>query len=740
VIGTSSAEKNRMDLSKVTSDSDFRFLDQDDFLEAYEFGRSSQGRSMRFLVQGMSCSKCVQKIESLAGRMEGLQNLRVSLDSGVVEAMVSRDSGSFAGVARAIRNLGFKVSPLMATDEENSFQKQQERSELVRLGVAGFCASNIMMFSFAIYAGAGAEFEKIFSWLAFGLYLPIVSFVAMPFYQGAVRALRQRALSIDLPLAIASVAGFLFSTINLIRGHGSIYFDSLSGFLFLILISRFFQRKLQRSSLKIDHMTSLESLSRARKWDGIGWTWQLTSMLKVGDTVCLKRGDLVPVDGRVKSDRVVIDTSLLTGESHPRLLMTGMKIPAGALLKNLEALVEVETIGVETDFGKLLRTLRENSLKQSQVQNLSDRWSQVLIKTVFAIAIFFLVGYWFVSPEQALERSLALIILACPCAMAFGTPLALAFSLKSAATKGFVLRSADAFEKALNIKNVFIDKTGTLTHRSMRVKKMVPAAIPSDIRQIVLGLELNSYHPIAEGLREYVEGIQFENGSQVGSVEFVEEIPGLGVQGFCEGIRYEIRSSESITHEKSVALYKQGVPVVHFYFEDSLIPGARELIGDLSRRGLQTYLLSGDQRQFAESLGLSLGIEKDHIYFEKTPSEKAALVAERPGSLMIGDGANDTTAFQAATLGIAVKGSVELALKTADVYFISDRLENIPQLFEISERAHSLIRQNLLISLAYNVLAGTGALLGLVHPLVAAVLMPISSGFILLHTWWRTRA
>lgn len=734
-----------MDLLKPNTDTDFAFLDQGEFLCLYESCSSERTRSMRFLVRGMSCSKCVQKIESLSGRMQGLQDIRASLESGLVDVVVERPYGSFAGVARAIQNLGFQISPLPTAGEDESIQKKLHREEITRIGVAAFCGSNIMMFAFATYAGASAEFEKLFAWLSFALYLPFVTYVAMPFYRGAYKAMKQKSLSIDLPMAVASLAGFIFSTVNLIRGEGSIYFDSLSGFLLLILVSRFFQKKLQRSALQIDLLSSLETLSRARllitgPQDQISgdrqWKWTPTALLNKANLIYLVAGDLIPVDGRVKSDLAVIDSSFLTGESHPRILNQGMKIPAGAMLKNPEAIVEVESTGFDTDFGRLLKTLRENSMRKSQAQNLSDKWSQVLLIVVFAVAIAFLIGYWFVSPQVALERSLALIILACPCAMAFGTPLAMAFSLKSAANKGFVLKSADVFEKALLIENVFLDKTGTLTHRKMMVRATSPELVPNDWKKIVLGLEANSYHPIAEGLRDYL------NKDAVGvptELVGVREIPGRGVQGFYKDALYELRSSESMTGEKSVGLFCDGDLLAHFYFEDPLMPGARALVQDLRSHSIDVYLVSGDQKAFVDGVAEDLQIPADKTFSEKTPSEKAFLVQQYPHVMMIGDGVNDTAAFQRAELGVAVKGSVEMALQSADIYFLSDHLESIPQIFNISRRAHSLIRHNLMISVAYNLLAGTGALMGFVNPFVAAVLMPISSGFILLHTWWRTR-
>jgi Cu2+-exporting ATPase/Cu+-exporting ATPase len=323
--------------------------------------------------------------------------------------------------------------------------------------------------------------------------------------------------------------------------------------------------------------------------------------------------------------------------------------------------------------------------------------------------------------------------------MAFGTPLALAFSLKSAAKKGFVLKTADVFSKVNDLKNVFLDKTGTLTHRKMKVQETVPTELNLELATIVLGLEMDSYHPVAEGLREFfaenlkLDGIDFK------ALSGVREIAGRGVQGFYSGKLYELRSSDSLTGKKSVGLFCEGNLVMQFIFEDPLMPGARELVGKFKAMGMNVFLLSGDSKNFVSKVGSELGILEANIFSEKKPTEKATIVAQSSGSLMIGDGVNDTSAFQKASLGVAVKGSVELALRSADVYFLSDNLEKLPEIINIAKRANSLIKRNLFISLAYNTLAGVSALMGFVNPLVAAVLMPISSGFILTHTWWSTR-
>ncbi|NJL24061.1 MAG: HAD-IC family P-type ATPase, partial [Calothrix sp. SM1_5_4] len=352
---------------------------------------------------------------------------------------------------------------------------------------------------------------------------------------------------------------------------------------------------------------------------------------------------------------------------------------------------------------------------------------------VFGAALIFLVAYWSVSPEQAVQRSLALIILACPCAMAFGTPLAFAVSLRRAQRAGIIVRDANIFEKVRDIKTVFFDKTGTLTDTELSFMGN-PKDVPGVYQKIVLSLENESLHPIAFAFRK-----TFQTNHTLPPADGWKEIPGVGVSGFVYGRFYELKRDKADEGETGCTLFEDEKPLMTFRFQARLKPDCHATLQGLRERGYDLKLLSGDQSSSVVCMGRLLGFKETEIHYGLSPAQKAEIIATTPRSMMIGDGVNDSLALMKADVGLAVSGGVAAALQSADAYLTDPGLRGVISLMDTSRFAFATIQQNLFISVVYNSVGGTLALLGYVNPFVAALLMPVSSGFILLSTWLRGR-
>jgi len=710
---------------KTRQNFDFSYLDQEDFQSKY--GTNGQ---IRFYVEGISCGKCIRKIEDLALNSPGIHSLRVELGTNLAVAEIDSEKIKYSELAEKIQQLGFNPIPLSPENSAEKLVKSEDRRDLIRLAVAGACAGNIMMFSFANYLGAPAEFAEAFSWLSFLLYLPVVFYVAVPFYRGARNSLRLRQISIDLPMAVASVAGFLFSTVELLRGKTDIYFDSLSGFLFLILISRWTQKRLQRKFLRPQELIESLRLERIRRVSESGWAWAPLENLRIGERILLSAAETLPAEAELITSVAHFSLAWLSGESRPKTFLRGAVVPAGARLLSGEAQLIVRKTLADTGFGRILDEVQNHALANNKIVSIADRWAQRLLAVVFSVAVIFLVAYWTVSPEEAIQRSLALIILACPCAMAFGTPLALAAALRKAQRRGLIVRSADVFERCAQVRTIFFDKTGTLTDSDLNLS-LRPAAIPVVYKKVILGLENESMHPIAFAFRR-----AFHSVGVLPPVEGWRETAGRGVSGFVYGKFYEIKKNVKPGREVTCSLFEDGHPVLDFSFEAKLKPLATEALSALRARGISVQLLSGDSREVSLAIGAQLSFAPGEIHGEAGPDEKAAFLARTPNAMMVGDGVNDSLAMTRASVGVAVSGGMETALKSADVYLTSPGLEGILHLFSVSEECVSLIRRNLRISIIYNITGGTLALLGFVNPFVAALLMPLSSAFILTSTWF----
>ncbi|MGZ5279106.1 MAG: heavy metal translocating P-type ATPase [Pseudobdellovibrionaceae bacterium] len=711
----------------------YDYLDVSPFRSAYV--DVANPRTMKFYVDGIRCSKCISKIERLSSLNPELQSLEVDLANQMALIQLKSSEGSFSRVANDIAELGFRVVPMQLADDPIEAWKKESRRDLTRLAIAAFCAGNIMILAFATYFGLDGPLKATFEWLQLALYFPVVTFVAWPFYQGFFQGLKQKSLSIDGPMAIASLLGFGVSAWNLSRQSGMIYFDSLSGFLFLILATRYIQKRTRFEYLKYLRPTSLAETFRARLLAGQDWIWTRSDKLKKGDVVLFKHGEWAPADGELLDSEAVLDLSVLNGESMPRRVQNGFVVKAGSRLLKAEARLSVLKSGSETFLGNLLASLKRESNSGTQSAKLSDQASQILLMTVLIIAALTLLSGFAGSFEARFERALALIILACPCAMAFGTPLAFSFSMKRAQEKGIVIKSAQVFERIKDVRNVYLDKTGTVTERFWNLTESTLQEPPGLYKEIILQLEAKSQHPIAFALREIWSDVTLNPDWKL---ENWQEVPSVGVKGTIQNQDWEFRQIKE-ADGKFYGLFQQKTVVWKFRLRPVLQAGARKTVLELQELGFNIHLLSGDSVEETRHISRQLGLLSAQTFPLMTPQKKAQVLQENPWSMMIGDGVNDALALQAAQVGIAVRGGVELALKSADVLFLKEGLQSTLELLKISKKARLQIKRNLIAALIYNILGGAAALLGWVNPFVAALLMPASSMFILASTWWGTR-
>lgn len=711
-------------------ESHFSYLDQDSFRRLYS--TEDQPLRMHMYIEGIKCVKCLHKIESVKNKIPGLVGFELNMATQVLDLEVLHAKIKYADVADEITKLGFRVIPLPISESVDQQIEVESQNDLVRIGVAAFLAGNIMLFSFAIYFGLVGPLKVFFEWLQFVLYLPFVTYVAWPFYKGFASGLKSRQLSIDGPMAIASFLGFVASSYHLIKGEGSLYFDSLSGFLFLILVTRYFQRKARFEFLKFLKPSALVETLKARLPAG---QWVRTDSLQKGDQICVMREEWVPVDGELISREAYVDTSILNGESHYKRILEGQKIEAGTRLLSQQALLSVRKVGLETTFGKILSNANTDSFVSMETTKLSDQAAQILLVTVLSIASALVVMGLFYPEVNYFERGLALIILACPCAMAFGTPLAMALVMKRAQDEGLLLRSFQSLERAAKIKTLFLDKTGTVTSQVWKIQSWVSSMDSEEAKNIILALESVSDHPVANALRTLWSEKQIENFQLFSEIQ---EIPSCGVRG-----RYLnqpwLFDSYLISGQKYFRLSCTGVELCRFQLNSCIEPEALEMIRSFKEKNYKVCLVSGDKKEEVLHVGQLLGIESQNCYYEMSAEEKAKLVSGTPNAMMIGDGANDSLALSQASLGVAVSGSVDMALRSADVLFLKNDLRLLHKIFSFSDLARTQVKKNLFVALVYNIVGATLAILGFASPFLAALLMPASSLFILGFTWWGTQ-
>lgn len=695
-------------------------------------------KQSRLSIEGYHCLGCQSALSRLPEVFKDIQNLEWNpLDSVLTIQWIERPQQPLAELAELLSRWGFRFRWMKSHESYTSLAQLRRRQDLVRIAVLGGLAGNIMMFSAAVYAGADGSWPLLFHALSAILFLPIMTYGAYPFYLSAWQSLSSRQVNLDLPLTFAFVSGSIYSYVQFWTGGTQIYFDSLAGFLFLIVVSRFLLSSAQRQSVQ-DHPLDIffdRSLFQYRR--ALSERKGPVGDLIPGDEVLVPQGARVPVDGILIGQPVEVDTAYLTGESQTHWVLAGGIIRAGSRLPEQSSWIQVRQTGHQTDLGQIISEIRSTVFNQPLHPVISNRTSQILTLLVFSVAAVLLLYFSSTDPSEGFRRALSLMIVACPCAVAFGTPLALSQGLKMAFREGLLVRSPVSFEKLRKVRRIAFDKTGTLTTGQLVLSKNSPMIDP-EFKKILLTLEAQSTHPIAQALRR--------SWGQVPTFKMqdYQDIPGQGPSAIIQGHQYAIRPSQNSENSSGpgLELLQDGESVLRLSFEDEVRPEALTLLQALKQKGHQLFILSGDTLARVNKVDAQLSHVMTKNFGGLTPAQKKLEIEKLEIDLYVGDGTNDVSSFQKAPISVAMPGAVLEAQISADVIFLRGGLEKLSRLFEIGQVTDRTLRRNLFFALTYNVCAGLLAVFGLITPLGAALLMPVSSILILFSSLiinWRPR-
>lgn len=710
-------------------------FDQPEVRQLYNLCESAGGNpSYRLAVKGLECSSCVHVLEDLPKFLEPIISARIHFAKSELY-IETTPTHSLGNILKFLEDMGYPARPLRAAENRADNSKAEDRTLLMRIAVAGACAGNISLFSVAVYAGLAGPTAFIFNCISLALFLPVLLYSAYPIYRGAWTAARLGYLTVDVPLAIALWLSFFASLFNWWRGSGNIYFDSTAGFFFLILTSRWFLRVSQRhwgqNFFLLDDFTSsffnIDRLGEIKKIPA--------SQIATGDRLFLSEGQVVPIDGLLVSKSAAFDTSWITGESIPRTLVAQMPVPAGFKLMETSCEIIAKTSTSESELSQSLRRIESQSLAHSKRVGNFDKAAQFLLLGVFlsSIAIMISGPLLGLTMNDTFERALSLLIVACPCALAFGGPLAYGLGLKKASRKGILIKSVDVFDRIAECKTLVFDKTGTLTRGELELVEQHPQVLPEWIKSVILTLESQSHHPVAYAFRKLWPNTRLID------LRDINEIIGKRVFGVLDGRLFSIETVTNTTPGKFiVALFQDGQQMATFEFEDRLREDTVPVLKSLAKK-YSLNILSGDQNARVENIVKEVGLRFDDVKGHCSPQEKAAWLKKAPPALMLGDGLNDAEALSVAHVGIAVQGPLLQGLGHGSVYFLKAGISPLLDLLLITQQTRALLKRNLYFALVYNVCAGVAALGGFVNPLVAALLMPVSTLLILLSTWEASR-
>jgi len=730
----------------------FAEFDDPAFHELYCRELPSGLRTVELYLEGVHCAACVWLVEKLTVVVDGVAEVRLDLGRSLATVNWNPDTTPLSQIARFLDSIGYAPHPFRGV-EARDMARREERALLIRIAVAGAIAGNVMLIAFALYGGhfhgITDEFRTLFRWVSLALALPLVMWCASVFYRGAWGALKTRTLHMDLPIAIGILAGFTQGAVNTVRGAGEIYFDSVTALIFFLLVGRFLQRRQQRRAASSTELLFSLAPSTARLVDSAGVREVPLEALGPGATVEVRAGDSVPADGTVVEGSSTLDSSLLTGESLPEPVTTGSPVHAGTVNLGGRLLVEVRATGEDTRVGRLMRLVEEGAMRRAPVVLLADRISGWFVAIVLVLAVV-TVGVWLkLDAEHAVEYAVALLIVSCPCALGLATPLAVSAAIGRAARKKILVKGGDALENLARPGRMFLDKTGTITEGRLAVVRWWG---DEDVKPMVAAIERHSAHSVARALSAIA------SEEMLPEVEMVQEITGAGISGVCGGRQVMVASTSHIARElggfpdesaaATTAITDEGLSPIVVAVDRKIVAVAG--IGDPVRadsagsvaairdRGWRVEILSGDHPAVVQSVASKVGIESEAARGAVAPEEKLEAVREKAPDttvVMVGDGVNDAAALAAATVGIGVHGGAEAALAAADVYLARPGLEPVVELLHGARRTLGVIRRNLVFSLAYNVVAVSFAITGHMSPLLAAILMPLSSMTVVLSSY-----
>jgi Cu2+-exporting ATPase len=762
-----------------TTDHGYAELDDPAFQQLHvRLGAAGQARASLYLEE-LRCGACVWLVESAPRCVPGIAAMRVDLGRSRADVTWDPAVTSLAAIARHLDRIGHPPHPYRGRERE-ALRRREDRALLTKLGLAGAAAGNLMLLAITLYAGMFGGMSladtAFFRWASMCVAVPALGFAATPFFRTALGALRAGRLHLDLPLSIGILAGLGWGTANVIRGVGEIYFDSLAMLIFLLLVARWIVLRHQRRASTAAELLLALTPSRVRRIEGDHERDVPIEAITPGDLVRVLAGEVVPVDGEIVAGRSAFDLGLLTGESQPVDVAPGAHGHAGTV--NLAAAITIRAtaVGEATRVGQLVASIAALSVK-APIERLVDRIAGRFVAVVSSVAALTLLAWSVRSVAAGAEHAMALLIVTCPCALALATPLAVTVALGRAARRGVLIKGADALERLATPGTLFIDKTGTLT-----AGKLAVVTWRGDLDAVALAAaaEAGSNHPVARALRAHAaraerspSGSDRGDGSDgsdggyridvtavtavaavtaataVAAVTDVREELGRGICATIAGhevlvgappwVRQRSKSQPVIEGwiaelaergETPIVIAHDGVMIAVAGLADPIRPDAAPALRALERLGWTVHLLSGDDRRVVERVGGALGVPVVRCHGSVCPEDKvAAVVAARQHGavVMVGDGVNDAAAMAAATAGIAVSGAAEIAIEAADVYLRSPSIADIAATAAGAQATLATIRRNLRFSLAYNLVAGALAVSGLIHPLIAAAVMPLSS-------------
>jgi cation-transporting ATPase V/Cu+-exporting ATPase len=704
--------------------------------------------SLDFTVEGMTCGSCATRVQRILGRQPGVKSAYVNYATSGARVVLDGRPTELAALCAAVEQIGYGLTPAEASkprdaDQEEAAAERAWRHRVIVGWPLALAVGYLAMFSGALHA------QPWVHWAEFVLTTPVQFYVGWPFLREAARRARHLTANMDTLIAMGTLAAYTFSTVRLLFFGGDMYFESAALIIAFLVLGRYFEARAKRRAGKAIRALVEMAAKQARVLRDGTELMIPVEQVRVGDLIRVRPGEKVPTDGEVIDGASAVDESMLTGESVPVEKTVGSPVTGATVNTSGVLTIAATAVGSATALAQIVSLVSAAQAGRGHAQRLADRISAVFVPTVIGIAALTFTGWWLLghNPVAGLIAAVAVLIVACPCALGLATPMALMVGTGRGARMGILIKGVEVLERTCAISTVLFDKTGTLTRGEMSVTDVLATAGTNrdDVLRAAGAAEADSEHPIGmaisaaarakfgaprqardfaglpgQGVRATIDNLAVMVGRRTLFVDAAWEMP-ADLAG--EAQRLEQRGNTAVF--VGWAGRVRGLLAV----ADTVKPDAAEVVLRLHRMGLRIAMITGDNARTARTVAARLGIER--VLAEVLPADKQAEVAalQAAGEVvaMVGDGVNDAPALVQADLGIAIGTGTDVAIESSDLTLMQADLAGVPAAIELSRRIYRTIVQNLGWAFGYNVLAIPLAAAGLLNPIIAGAAMGFSS-------------
>jgi len=722
-------------------DNDSSSFDMESFRQRYIKTTPDGFSSVDLVMEGIHCAACIWLNEKVLAQTDGIVEASINFTNNKAKIVWDEDTIKLSEIIEKIRSIGYNAYPYDRTQEDIKVSKNK-RDYFMRMAIAIFASMNIMMIDVAKYAGffSGMKDETLHlvHIAEFIFATPVLFYSGWIFFRGAYYGLKNRIVNMDFLVSSGATLTYIYSLYVLFGGKGHSYFDSVAMIITFVLVGKYLEVIGKKNAVDtMDKIRSQVPLEATIVKDGVKKVVPIDT-IEVGDIVEVKTGEKATVDGILIGSTATFDESSLSGESLPVEKKAGDTIYSGTINTGQVIRYSATKNYANSTLNNIVTLLEDALASKPKIEDTTNEVSKYFSITILFLSLLTFVGwYWYGRDfEQALIVAISVIVIACPCALALATPIASLVGISWAAQRGLLFKEAKFIETFAKADMVVLDKTGTITEGKLSVKD-VKGEISTKHLPILYALSSSSTHPVSLAVKNYLEE-KFKD-IEIVELEEIEQIDGKGLKANYNG-SIVLGGNSKLLEEQNIEMELDsdytvynfaldGKRVISFELEDSIKEGAKELISYLKSIDVEVVMATGDHERVASRVAKEVGIEK--FKSSLSPIEKAdyikSLKEQGRVVVMIGDGINDALALSKADIAIAMGSGADVALAVSDVVILNSSLKAIEDSFMISRRTFKFIKQNLAISLVYNVITIPVAMAGYVIPLVAALSMSLSS-------------